>query len=222
VSPVDCLVDFDEDWGDQREADDQCPLGSGEWVTLAQSPATLEQPPPPTSTTVPNPPGADNEVRPNAVRELIEPPCDDEAMCAAGFYLDGVFFGLDCTAIRTSAVTAEVLGAGTVFGQQVTANVIADIDSSTVVAVSLPGGGACYEEEPSSPWSLAIRQGASQDTIRDAVAHYAPERRLANGWPIFRFASRRSWVRFPSSPPEKPLVAELPGAFSCSGWGSSI
>ena len=156
-------------------------------VTEAQSPTTLEQRPSPTSATAPDPPDTDDEVRPNAVRELIEPPCDDEAMCAAGFYLDGDFFGLDCAAIRTSAVTAEVLGAGTVFGQQVTANVIADIDPSAMVAVSLPGGGACYEEdpsEPSSPWSLAIRRGASPDTVRDAVcavADYTPERRLANG-----------------------------------------
>ena len=158
MSPVDFVVDLDENWGNQRDADDQCPFGSGESVIMAQSPATLEQRPPPASTTVSNPPGTDNTVRPNAVRDLIKPPCDDEAMCAAGLYLDGVFLGLDCTAIRTSAVTVEVLGAGTVFGQQVTANVIADIDSSTVVAVSLPDGGAYYEEARRS----GRRRGASR------------------------------------------------------------
>lgn len=118
--------------------------------------------------------------------ELIEPVCDDDSACASGFYLDGVFFGLDCTAIRADAVTTDVVGVGTVTGQQVTANEIADIDPSSFVAVDLPGGGACYEEDPSeptSPWSLAIRQDASAEQIRDTVcrvADYTPERRQTN------------------------------------------
>lgn len=155
--------------------------------TTRQSRDTVEPLSAPPTTGVTATPDTDDHDRPDGALELIEPPCDDDASCALGFYMNGVFFGIDCTAIKPSAVTPEVRGAGTVSGQHLTAKVIAEIDPSNFVAVSLRGGGGCYDEDPSepaSPWILAIRDGLSPDTINDAVCAVAddtPERGRESG-----------------------------------------
>ena len=96
------------------------------------------------------------------------PPCDDEGACEAGFLLDGAFISLDCTPIKESAVTTEVIAAGRVEGEDVTVNAIEGVDPSVMMAISLPGGGCTDGEDPDerfSAWSLAIPSATFPDRV---------------------------------------------------------
>ena len=120
-------------------------------------------------------------------KTITKPPaCDDEGACAAGFLLDGVFVGLDCTPIKESAVTPVVIAAGRVSGEDVTVNVIDGVDPAVMMAISLPGGG-CSEDDLEarrSAWSLAIPDLTDHDRRREAVCRVGDlteQLLLANG-----------------------------------------
>ncbi len=89
-------------------------------------------------------------------RLVYVPDCDDASDCAAGFVLNETFYFLDCTAINEGFVTTETLGEGEVSGTDVTVNLIKDVDPSSFVAISLPGGQCADGEEVTSPWSIAF------------------------------------------------------------------
>lgn len=96
------------------------------------------------------------------------PPCDDESACVEGFLLDDAFISLDCTPIKESAITTEVIAAGRVAGEDVTVNAIEGVDPAVMMAISLPGGGCTDGEDPDerfSAWSLAIPTATFPDRL---------------------------------------------------------
>lgn len=113
------------------------------------------------------------------------PGCDDTAACAAGFVLDdGVFYHLDCGAVRNSAVSDEVIGTGEFEGQTVTVNTVEGVPRSVMVAVSLPGGLCAEGDEPATDWTMAFPEGADTDVLQGAfceVGELSAAQRQANG-----------------------------------------
>lgn len=116
---------------------------------------------------------------------LVVPGCDDTAACASGFVLDdGVFYNLDCGAVRNSAVSDEVIGSGEFEGQIVSVNLVEGVSRSVMVAVSLPGGLCAEGDEAVTDWTMAFPQGADQDAVLEAaceVGELSTAQRLANG-----------------------------------------
>jgi hypothetical protein len=118
---------------------------------------------------------------------LVVPECDDEAMCQLGFVLDnGVFYGLECTAVADSVVTDQVLGRGELEGEVVTVNIIEGVAPTLMVAVSLPGGLCTGEpgEQPMSDWSMAFPEGTDNQALLTAiceVGELSPAQVEANG-----------------------------------------
>lgn len=93
-------------------------------------------------------------------------------MCALGFVLDdGIFYNLDCAAIKDWVVTDRVLGRGDFEGEAVTVNEIEGVERSLMVAVSLPGGLCTGEpdEQPLSDWTMAFPAGADNPALLQAI-----------------------------------------------------
>lgn len=101
------------------------------------------------------------------------PECDEDAACAEAYLLADQLFLRDCTAVRETAVDdQQIVGQGLVGEQSVTANAIGGTDPTMFLAISLPGGGACYgedETEPTTKWSLLVSESATSEAVRDAV-----------------------------------------------------
>ena len=116
---------------------------------------------------------------------LVVPECNDTGMCAAGFVLDdGVFYNLDCGAVRSSAVSDEVIGSGEFEGQIVSVNTVEGVSRNVMVAVSLPGGLCAEGDEAVTGWSMAFPQGADQDAVLEAACEFgelSAAQRRANG-----------------------------------------
>lgn len=115
---------------------------------------------------------------------LVVPECADTGMCAAGFVLDdGVFYNIDCSAIRESAVSDEVIGEGDIDVYEVSVNLLVDVPRSVLVAVS-QGGGFCGFDEFSSEWVAAFPDGVDNPALLEAicdVGELSAAQREANG-----------------------------------------
>jgi len=119
------------------------------------------------------------------VLELAER--EEGGLCAFFFELDGVSYSLSCAAIRDEAVTDQVIGAGTPYGDQLTVNLIDGVDPAVMVAISLPGG-YCDENAPDdevhTSWSMMFPDGANQQDLEAAVCSvgaFAPLLAEVNG-----------------------------------------
>lgn len=141
-------------------------------TTASSAPPVAHNAPSSTST----PPRAADPVRPVETAPAISvpgsisaaPPCDDEGACAEGFLLDDAFIMLDCTPIKESAITTEVIATGRVRGEEVTVNAIEGVDPAVMMAISLPGGSCSDGEDPDerfSAWSLAIPSVTFPDRV---------------------------------------------------------
>lgn len=126
--------------------------------TTQSSPSTTQSGPPGTSVPV---------VLPG---ELVVPDCDGAALCAGGFFLDdGVFYYLDCSAIKDSAVTDTVIGRGELYDEEVTANEIEGVPRTVMVAVSLPGGLCQDDSEALSEWRMAFPSTADITVVQETM-----------------------------------------------------
>lgn len=99
---------------------------------------------------------------------VVVPECDDEAACAAGFFLDdGILYNLDCVVVDEDAVSEEVIGSGDFFGEDVIINLVKDTPREVMVAVS-KGGGFC-SDEPTSDWVMAYPEGVDNADLLEVV-----------------------------------------------------
>lgn len=116
--------------------------------------------------------------------ELACPDCDDAAACAAGFEIEGMFYGQSCAAVREDAVSSDVLAEGELGSRTTTVNRIEGVDTTVMVAVGLPGGICGDNDTARSPWSMAFAPEADQAAVKQAVCSVGdltPEQREANG-----------------------------------------
>lgn len=113
---------------------------------------------------------------------VVVPECDDEAACAAGFFLDdGIFYHLDCVVVAEEAVSEEVKGSGHLYGEGVSVNLVNETSRDVVVAVS-KGGGFC-SDEPTSDWVIAYPEGVDNAALLEVlceVGELSAAQRLAN------------------------------------------
>ena len=116
---------------------------------------------------------------------LLTPDCADTGACIVGFILDnGLFYNLDCAAVKDSAVTDTVIGRGELQDQEVIVKLIEGVARSVMVAVSLPGG-LCQEDSVAlSGWSMAFPETTAIADILESicrVGELTDDQRIANG-----------------------------------------
>lgn len=114
---------------------------------------------------------------------IVVPECDDEAACAAGFFLDdGIFYNLDCVVVGSRAVSEDVIGSGDLYGEDVSVNLVNETSRDFMVAVS-NGGGFC-SDEPTADWVIAYPEGVDNPSLLEVVCEIgelSAEQREANG-----------------------------------------
>lgn len=83
--------------------------------------------------------------------------CGVAASCAAGFTMNGVRYSLSCAAIRTDAVSDEVLGTGrTPYGREFEVRRVKDVDPALFVAANQPAGACAEGEHFRTDWQVAL------------------------------------------------------------------
>jgi hypothetical protein len=110
---------------------------------------------------------ADEAVRrTDGLPTMVQPECDDTAACAAGFLIDGDFYGLSCGGVRAEVVAREPLARGRYGGKVVEMRAVRGVAPDVLTAVSIPGG-ACEEgSSVTTPWSMLFGPGADDETAR--------------------------------------------------------
>ena len=99
---------------------------------------------------------------------MVLPECDDTSSCAAGFFVDGDFYGQSCGAVRPEFVADRPFAKGR-YGDMSTVEMraIRGVDSDVLAAISIPGGACDDGEVATSPWSMMFGPGAEDERIRD-------------------------------------------------------
>ena len=92
------------------------------------------------------------------------------AACAAGFTMDGLFYGISCGAVRADAVSDTVVAIGTYSGIATEVRQIRDVDPTLLLAIRRDGGVCGDGDRVLSPWSMLFPgDSTKRPEIRDAV-----------------------------------------------------